>query len=77
MALPGRQFFAGAGGVTGYDRQHRAGLQTGEPERTDVGLTYGIEIPAKYETKLEEAQAVEPTIRDQIEIEVLSQVLRS
>ena len=35
-----------------------------------------INIPDKYATKLEEVEGVEPTIRDQIEIEVLPQVLR-
>jgi hypothetical protein len=35
-----------------------------------------IEIPDKYATKLEEIKAVEPTIEDQIEVEVLPQVLR-
>lgn len=35
-----------------------------------------IEIPDKYARKLEEVEAVEPTIRDQIEVEVLPHVLR-
>lgn len=35
-----------------------------------------IEIPDKYARKLEDIEAVEPTIRDQIEVEVLPQVLR-
>ena len=35
-----------------------------------------VEIPDKYGDKLEELEAVDPTIRDQIEIEVLPQVLR-
>ncbi len=35
-----------------------------------------IEIPDKYADKLEEVEAVEPTVRDQIEIEVLPDVLR-
>lgn len=35
-----------------------------------------IEIPDKYGEKLDELEAVEPTIRDQIEVEVLPQVLR-
>ena len=35
-----------------------------------------IEIPDKYAEKLNEIEAVEPTIRDQIEVEVLPQVLR-
>lgn len=35
-----------------------------------------IEIPDKYAQKLEEVEAVEPTIHDQIEVEVLPQVLR-
>jgi hypothetical protein len=35
-----------------------------------------IEIPDKYAAKLEEIEAVEPTVRDQIEVEVLPQVLR-
>lgn len=35
-----------------------------------------VEIPDKYGTKLAELEEVEPTIRDQIEVEVLPQVLR-
>lgn len=35
-----------------------------------------IEIPDKYGDKLEDLEAVDPTIRDQIEVEVLPQVLR-
>lgn len=35
-----------------------------------------IEVPDKYAQKLEEIEEVEPTIEDQIEIEVLPQVLR-
>lgn len=35
-----------------------------------------IEIPDKYARKMEEVEAVEPTIRDQIEVEVLPHVLR-
>lgn len=35
-----------------------------------------IEIPEKYGTKLEAIETVEPTIRDQIEVEVLPQILR-
>lgn len=35
-----------------------------------------LEIPDKYGTKLEELEEVEPTIRDQIEVEVLPHVLR-
>lgn len=35
-----------------------------------------IEIPDKYGTKLEELEEVDPTIRDQIEVEVLPEVLR-
>lgn len=35
-----------------------------------------VEIPDKYGAKLEELEEVEPTIRDQIEVEVLPQVLR-
>lgn len=35
-----------------------------------------VEIPDKYGAKLEELEAVDPTIRDQIEVEVLPQVLR-
>jgi len=35
-----------------------------------------IEIPEKYGDKLAELEAVDPTIRDQIEVEVLPQVLR-
>lgn len=35
-----------------------------------------IEIPDKYGAKLEELETVEPTIRDQIEVEVLPHVLR-
>jgi len=35
-----------------------------------------IEIPDKYADKLDELEEVEPTIHDQIEVEVLPQVLR-
>jgi hypothetical protein len=35
-----------------------------------------IEIPDKYGQKLDEIEEVEPTIHDQIEVEVLPQVLR-
>lgn len=35
-----------------------------------------IEIPDKYGQKLNEIEKVEPTIHDQIEVEVLPQVLR-
>jgi hypothetical protein len=35
-----------------------------------------IEIPDKYARKLEDVEEVEPTIHDQIEVEVLPQVLR-
>lgn len=35
-----------------------------------------IEIPDKYADKLEDIEEVEPTIQDQIEVEVLPQVLR-
>lgn len=35
-----------------------------------------IELPEKYGEKLEEIETVEPTIREQIEVEVLPQVLR-
>lgn len=35
-----------------------------------------VEIPDKYGNRLEELEAVDPTIRDQIEIEILPQVLR-
>lgn len=35
-----------------------------------------VEIPDKYGAKLEELEEVEPTIRDQIEVEVLPHVLR-
>lgn len=35
-----------------------------------------VEIPDKYGMKLEELEEVEPTIRDQIEVEVLPHVLR-
>jgi hypothetical protein len=35
-----------------------------------------IEIPDKYAKKLDEIEAVEPTIQDQIEVEVLPEVLR-
>lgn len=35
-----------------------------------------IEIPDKYAEKLDEIEEVEPTIHDQIEVEVLPQVLR-
>lgn len=35
-----------------------------------------IELPEKYATKLEAVEDVEPTIREQIEIQVLPQVLQ-
>lgn len=35
-----------------------------------------IEIPDKYARKLDEVESVEPTIHDQIEVEVLPEVLR-
>jgi hypothetical protein len=35
-----------------------------------------IELPDKYAAKLEDVEEVEPTIRDQIEIAVLPEVLR-
>lgn len=35
-----------------------------------------INIPEKYAGKLREVEEVEPTIRDQIEVEVLPQALR-
>lgn len=35
-----------------------------------------VEIPDKYADKLEAVEEVDPTIREQIEIEVLPQVLR-
>lgn len=35
-----------------------------------------IEIPDKYGEKLEDLESVDPTIRDQIEVEVLPNVLR-
>jgi hypothetical protein len=39
-------------------------------------MQFEIEIPDKYADKLEEVEAVDPSVRDQIEIEVLPQVLR-
>ncbi len=39
-------------------------------------MKFEIEIPDKYGEKLSEIEAVEPTIEDQIEVEVLPQVLR-
>ena len=35
-----------------------------------------VEIPDKYAQKLEDIEGVEPTIHEQIEVEVLPQVLR-
>lgn len=35
-----------------------------------------IEIPDKYAQKLRDVEEVEPSVQDQIEIEVLPQVLR-
>jgi hypothetical protein len=35
-----------------------------------------IEIPDKYAEKLQDVKEVEPSVQDQIEIEVLPQVLR-
>jgi hypothetical protein len=39
-------------------------------------VKFEIELPDKYADKLEEAEAVDPTIQDQIEVEVLPEVLR-
>ncbi|MBS3761636.1 MAG: hypothetical protein V5A34_03155 [Halapricum sp.] len=39
-------------------------------------MKFEIELPDKYAEKVEEVEAVEPTIRDQIEVEVLPEVLR-
>jgi hypothetical protein len=39
-------------------------------------MQFEIEIPEKYAEKLNEVEDVDPTVRDQIEIEVLPQVLR-
>lgn len=39
-------------------------------------MSVEIQLPEKYEDKLADVEAVEPTIRDQIEVEVLPQVLR-
>lgn len=39
-------------------------------------MKFEIELPDKYAEKLEEVEAVDPTIEDQIEVEVLPEVLR-
>lgn len=39
-------------------------------------MKFEIELPDKYAQKLEEAEAVDSTIEDQIEVEVLPEVLR-
>jgi hypothetical protein len=39
-------------------------------------MGFEIEIPDKYADKLEAVEEVDPSVRDQIEIEVLPQVLR-
>lgn len=39
-------------------------------------MKFEVEIPEKYAEKLEEIEAVEPTIEEQIEVEVLPEVLR-
>jgi hypothetical protein len=41
-----------------------------------AGMKLEVELPDKYGEKLEEIETVEPTIREQIEVEVLPQVLR-
>jgi hypothetical protein len=41
-----------------------------------VTVNFEIELPDKYAEKLEEAAEVDPTIHDQIEVEVLPEVLR-
>lgn len=47
-----------------------------EPPEDHSRMKIEIEIPEKYARKLEEIEAVEPTIEEQIEVEVLPQVLR-
>lgn len=42
----------------------------------DRNVKLQIEIPDKYAEKLDEIETVEPTIHDQIEVEVLPQILR-
>ncbi|MEF8852461.1 MAG: hypothetical protein V5A44_04885 [Haloarculaceae archaeon] len=39
-------------------------------------MKFEIELPDKYAEKLEAVEAVDPTIEDQIEVEVLPEVLR-
>jgi len=39
-------------------------------------MKFEIELPDKYAEKLDEVSAVDPTIEDQIEVEVLPEVLR-
>lgn len=39
-------------------------------------MKFEIEIPDKYADKLSAVEDIDPSVRDQIEIEVLAQVLR-
>lgn len=39
-------------------------------------MHFEIEIPEKYAEKLREVEEVDPTVSDQIEVEVLPRVLR-
>lgn len=39
-------------------------------------MTFEVELPEKYAERLEEVEAVAPTVRDQIEVEVLPVILR-
>lgn len=44
--------------------------------RVTVDMKLEVEIPDKYAEKLADIEAVEPTIRDQIEVEILPDALR-
>lgn len=39
-------------------------------------MKFEIELPDKYAEKLDDVESVDPTIRDQIEVETLPHVLR-
>jgi|GEM_PF-2015974 len=46
------------------------------PGPVPCNVKFEIELPDKYAEKLDEVSAVDPTIEDQIEVEVLPEVLR-
>lgn len=46
------------------------------PNSSTLTMNLEIELPDKYAQRLQAAEEVDPSIQDQIEIEVLPQVLR-